>query len=142
MSESIIYLSSDSRCGNTAVRIGKATVSYIHSHLPSTIWQKPWFMERMAVGEECGVDIMESAILCALKAWNEKVDEFRELLAKESITQADKALEMSAGDAAAVQSKMQARISHISSALRKYDVCKTGGALKTLGLYLGIYNAT
>lgn len=96
-------------------------------------------LERMAVGEECTIDIMESAILCALKAWNEKVDEFRELLAKESITQADQALEMSAGDAAAVQSKMQARISHISSALRKYDVVKTGGALKTLGLFLGIY---
>lgn len=89
-------------------------------------------LERLAVGEECCSDLVESALLCALESWNEKVDEFRTILAKEAIQQSDHDFKdgISEAEVAAVDQQMKETLTQYQSILRKYDITQTGGAIR------------
>ena len=88
-------------------------------------------LERMAVGEECCSDVVESALLCAIESWNDKVDEFRTILAKAAIQQSDHDLkDGTSEEVAAVDKQMKETLTQYQSILQKYDITKTGGAIR------------
>ena len=89
-------------------------------------------LERIAVGEECCADVVESALLCALESWNEKVEEFRASLAKDALQQSDQKLGDSISEeVVAVEKQVAETLKHYQSVLKTYDITKTGGAIRT-----------